>query len=121
MDDLVDVLLGRRARPAWQTWKMIFDGVLWISEIVDNQTFASDSLDMTGCTWFDCPERSGKTYPGTMSPTSPRARFEIIDNRAGVGAPEDSTSPSAWNGWEEQADRFAPAGTALSCSNHRRL
>jgi hypothetical protein len=29
-----------------------------------------------------------------MNQISPRARFEIIDNRAGVGAPEDSISPS---------------------------
>jgi hypothetical protein len=72
---------------------MILGGGLWISEFADRQTFASDSLSITVCTWFDYLELSGKTHPGTMSPTLPRARFEIIDNRAGVGAPGDSISP----------------------------
>jgi hypothetical protein len=61
---------------------------------IDRQTFASDSLSIVVCTRFDCSERSGKTCPGIRSPTSPRAKFEIIENRAGVGGPEDLTSPS---------------------------
>jgi hypothetical protein len=94
---------------------MIFDGVLWISAIVARHTFASDLLYILVCTRFDCPDRSGNTYPGTISPTSPRARFPIINSGRGVGAPDNSTSPS------HVADRMkrlgstsGPAGTDMS-------
>jgi hypothetical protein len=71
---------------------MIFDGVLWISEIVDRQTFASDSLSIAVCTRFDCREGSGKTYPEAISPTSPRERFEIIYNKIQDHIQQDSRS-----------------------------
>jgi hypothetical protein len=87
--------------------------ILWNSEIVDRQTFASDSLDIAVCTRFDYPERSGKTYPGTMSPTSPRARFEIIYNRAGVGTPKEFEIPERMKQLGRTSG-FASAGTGPS-------